>query len=176
VAKETIPLKKGPDKPQGKDESGMGFVIALAVLTLIAGGGGFLFASQVLKSPAGQHVPEKPVADKHEGGGHSKEDAEQKLPTGERIALPTIFTNLADPVDSYLRLEGFIVVEPGYSDGKLLAAKVSEDMIALLKTVGLSQLQGASGLSHLREDINDRVKIRSEGKASELIINTLVIE
>jgi len=38
------------------------------------------------------------------------------------------------------------------------------------------QLQGGSGLQSLREDLNERVAIRSEGHVRELIIETLVVQ
>jgi flagellar FliL protein len=42
--------------------------------------------------------------------------------------------------------------------------------------VTLRQLEGASGYQHLREDLNDRVRMRSSGNVRDLIIQTLVIE
>lgn len=173
---------KGGKKEDEKAKGGSGgLIIALAVLTAVAGGGGFLFATQFLPAQMAAQTAAPAANEGHDAhgapaSGHGKPADAPKPQVGDLIALPPIFANLANPPNSYVRLEGSILVEPGYADGKLLAAKVSEDVIALLKTMQLSQLNGAAGMYHLREDINDRVKIRSEGKASELIISTLVIE
>ena len=40
----------------------------------------------------------------------------------------------------------------------------------------LAQIQGASGFQHLREDLNDRVRVRSGGKVRDLVIQSLIIE
>jgi flagellar protein FliL len=171
MAKDAKPaafLKAGGVSPSSK-----GFTVALLVLTAVATAGGYGVGSQIL-SPAekGGHISSE--------DGRSAEtasaEAESAPASGELITLPPIIANLGQPSETFIRIEGSILVESGYSDAKILAAYVSEDIVALLKTLSLDQLKGASGFNHLREDINDRVKIRSEGKAQQLIINSLVIE
>ncbi len=58
----------------------------------------------------------------------------------------------------------------------MLAATITEDIVAYLRTVSLAQIEGASGFQHLREDLNDRARVRSGGKVRELIIHTLIVE
>jgi flagellar FliL protein len=58
----------------------------------------------------------------------------------------------------------------------MLAAQITEDIVAFLRTVPLTQIQGASGFQHLREDLNDRVRVRSGGKVRDLVIQALIIE
>ena len=48
--------------------------------------------------------------------------------------------------------------------------------MAYLRTLSLSRIQGASGLQHLREDLNERVVLRSKGLVRELIVETLVVQ
>ncbi|MGL4395218.1 MAG: flagellar basal body-associated FliL family protein [Hyphomicrobium sp.] len=186
MAKAPAPAAKGGKDGDKSNGGSMGFIIAMVVLTVVGGGGGFLFATQFLQhstsdkpKAAAAAAPVDPhgaaPADGAHGSGGAAE-AEPPPPTGELLPLPPIVTNLLQPAETFIRIEGSIVVEPGYSDGPILAAKVGEDIIALLKTMTLAQLQGSTGLNHLREDINDRVKIRSEQKARELIIHSLVIE
>lgn len=167
---------------EGGKESPMGFVIGLAVVTVIAGGGGFVFATQFLKSEASARVSpraeiekaeEKKESSHGETSEHKEVEAEVEL---DIIPLTPIITNLSLPAGTYVRLEGNLLVEKDAGDTKVLAAKVSEDIIALLRSMSLSEIQGANGLAHLRDDINDRVRVRSEGKARELIISTLVME
>ncbi len=40
----------------------------------------------------------------------------------------------------------------------------------------LKQLEGPIGLQAIREDLNERAAIRSEGKVRELVIRTLVVQ
>jgi flagellar FliL protein len=42
--------------------------------------------------------------------------------------------------------------------------------------LSIDQIEGPSGFQHLREDLNDRVRVRSEGKVLELIIQSLILE
>ena len=58
----------------------------------------------------------------------------------------------------------------------MLVAQITEDIIAFLRTVTLVQIQGASGFQHLREDLSDRVRVRSGGKIRDLVIQSMIIE
>ncbi len=91
--------------------------------------------------------------------------------------LPPIIANLADPPDAWVRLQATLVFDSA-STPKLdvLAAKVAEDILGFMRTVTLAQISGASGLQHLREDLNERAAIRSEGHVRELILQTLVVQ
>ena len=44
------------------------------------------------------------------------------------------------------------------------------------RTVTLRQIEGASGLQHLREDLNERVALRTKGQVRELIVEMLVVQ
>ena len=57
-----------------------------------------------------------------------------------------------------------------------LAAKIAEDMVAFLQTVSVTEIEGASGFQHLREDLNDRVRVRSDGRVRDLVIHTFIVE
>ncbi len=57
-----------------------------------------------------------------------------------------------------------------------MAGEITGDVLAFLRTLTLSQIEGASGLRQLREDLNERVAIRSSGRVRELIIQTLVVQ
>ena len=57
-----------------------------------------------------------------------------------------------------------------------MAAQISDDLVAFAKTLTLSQLQGASGLQNLRDDLNERAAVRSQGKVREVVIETLVVQ
>jgi len=76
----------------------------------------------------------------------------------------------------WIRIESSIVVGPEATNTNALAASISEDMIAYLRTVPLEQLEGPSGFLHLREDINDRARIRSGGKVGDIVLHAVVLE
>ncbi len=40
----------------------------------------------------------------------------------------------------------------------------------------MAQVEGASGLQHLREDLNERAVLRSKGAIRELIVESLVVQ
>jgi flagellar FliL protein len=100
------------------------------------------------------------------------------VPEGAIVkSLPAIVTNLAAPDRTWLRLEASIIVEAAEAkQADLLAAQIGEDVVAFLRTVTLPQIQGASGFQHLREDLAERVRVRSGGRVRELLIQTLIFE
>ena len=62
------------------------------------------------------------------------------------------------------------------ADTKGLAAAITEDTITYLRTLSLPLIEGSSGFLRFREDLNDRVRIRSGGKVRDLIIHSLIVE
>ena len=57
-----------------------------------------------------------------------------------------------------------------------LAASIQGDFAAYLSALSLPQLAGASGLQYLREDLEERAKLRSDGRVEKVIISSLVME
>ncbi len=55
-------------------------------------------------------------------------------------------------------------------------AEIKADIIAYLRTLSTAQIEGASGLQHLREDLNERVSLRTKGAIRELIVEALVVQ
>jgi flagellar protein FliL len=98
-------------------------------------------------------------------------------PTMGLKPVPPIVANLSGSERSWIRIEAALVMENDQSaEAKILATQVTEDMIAFLRTVPLTQIQGASGFQHLREDLNERARVRSGGKVQDVIIQALIIE
>jgi flagellar protein FliL len=91
--------------------------------------------------------------------------------------LPPIIANLAEPSDAWVRVQASIVF-----DGKavpkpdLLATEIGEDLLGFMRSLSVAQIGGASGLQHLREDLNERASTRSGGLVRELIVQTLVVQ
>lgn len=91
--------------------------------------------------------------------------------------LPPIIANLAEPSDTWVRVQASIVFNSkAVPKPDVVAAEIGEDILGFLRTMSLAQLGGASGLQHLREDLNERALIRSGGSVRELIVQTLVVQ
>ncbi|MEH0071235.1 flagellar basal body-associated FliL family protein [Pannonibacter sp. Pt2-lr] len=86
-------------------------------------------------------------------------------------------TNLAAPREAWVRLQASVVIDQeGIDDVIVLLGYIEEDVLAYMRTVTLAQIEGAAGLQHLREDLNERARARSGGKVRELILESLVVQ
>jgi len=139
-----------------------------ALTILGAAGGGFvgtLIVAKVKAAVVAAAVPTEPAVK-----GAISEDVVVK-------ELPAIVTNLAQPEGMKIRLQASILFnKKEVETPTLMSAQITDDLVGYLKTLSIAQLQGGSGLQSLREDLNERVSIRSEGHVRELIIETLVVQ
>jgi flagellar FliL protein len=163
------PAKKKDEGGDGKP-SAMAGIIGVVVATLLAAGAGVGFGLKVLPGLAGgAHPPEQ-----------TKPKTAEKALAVEQIRirpLAPIVTNLAQPRETWVRLEASVVLETDdFKELNVLIAKISEDSTAFVRTLTLAHLEGATALQHLKEDLSDRARIRSEGKIKEVIITGLVAE
>jgi flagellar FliL protein len=156
-------------KPAGKPKGGIP-IYAVLLLTVLGGAAGGFFGLQAPALLDRAHSPAESQARRE-----AKATAEAAKINLQPLA--PITTNLASPADTWIRLESSALIKEDLGDetGPLLA-KMSEDIVAYLRTLPLEQIEGPSGFQHLREDLNDRVRVRSNGKVSELVIQALVIE
>ncbi|MCA3554241.1 flagellar basal body-associated FliL family protein [Aestuariivirga sp.] len=106
------------------------------------------------------------------GAEEETEDADVKI-----IPIPPVLTTLADPPGTWIRLEASILVKPGgQKTPELLAEQAGEQVLAYLRTVRLSQLEGPSGLLALRDDLNETVRSLSQGDVRAILIHGLLVE
>ncbi len=153
----------------GPGRSIAAFACAMAGLTLIAAAAGAtlglrLAASAPAEPPnvAGAPAPRSPA--RYAGEANLRD-------------LPPIIANLADPPDAWVRLQATLVFDSASTPKPdVVAAQIAEDILGFMRTITLAQIAGASGLQHLREDLNERAAIRSEGRVRELILQTLVVQ
>ncbi|PRD42671.1 flagellar basal body protein FliL [Phyllobacterium phragmitis] len=165
--------KSSGDREAGKAAGGslVGTIAAVAMLTVVAGGGGWLLGGYISGTePAIDHTAESASASKEPGKGHEAQ------PLGNVVALKPILTNLAVPSTTWIRLESALVAKPGEEIAPEMAMNISDDFMAFLRSVSLMQLQGATGLAYLRADLEERAKLRSEGKVERVFISSLVVE
>ncbi len=104
--------------------------------------------------------------------------ATQKLvPSLQLKALAPIVTNLASSEKAWIRMQSSIVYDAtALPHPDIIASQITADVIAFLRTQTVASIEGAAGLRHLQEDLNERVLIRSEGNVHEIIIETLVVQ
>ena len=151
-----------------KKSSMLATIAEVGILTCFAIGAGGLFGMQVLSLG-------DPAAKRPEAVAPAAQKA--KFSPGAALKpLPPIMTNLAGPKAPWIRIEASVVFMADVSGSNALLGEIAEDVIAYLRTVPLSDLEGPSGFLHLREDLSDRVRIRSGGKVREVVIQTLVLE
>ena len=146
-------------------------LVPILVLTLAAGGGGALIGRQIVAFT-------KAAADKPAVGpdGTARKMADAAPSLRMMKELTPVVTNLAAPEGSWIRLQTAIVYDKTDAPGMdLLSGKLNEDILAYVRTLTLEQIQGASGLESLRDDLNERAQLRSDGKVRELLIEMLVV-
>lgn len=149
-----------------------GLIIALAVLTLIA-----IITGAAIGYLLGNTV-EASVSARMSSSSNEKDNPPLRY-TGDLTIkdLKPVVVNLAAPSSTFVRLEAALVFKNGaLANPDVTAAEVREDIIAYMRTLSLSQLEGPSGLQHIREDLNDRANTRSQGKITELVLQTLVVQ
>ncbi|MBM1169539.1 flagellar basal body-associated FliL family protein [Microvirga arabica] len=152
-------------------EGSLRWLLTLGLLTLlsaaIGGGFGLVMVSGIEKRIEAKYKaqPEKTeVASPYTGNIGIKK-------------LAPVVTNLAASTDDWVRVESSIIYRMGEEQNPdVLAGEIRQDILAYLRTLSLAQIQGPSGLLHLREDLNERVKLRSKGVIQELVLETLIVQ
>lgn len=151
------------------DRKGMilGVAAATAVALLAGAGTGWLMADLKPAAEAPSEEAAAPAAPLAYGEG-----------VGPLVVVPVdpIVTNIASPPGTLLRVEASLVVKAGeVGDPAILAAQVSADTLAFARSLDLAQIEGARGLSHLREDLKERAMLRSPAVA-DYVIHSLIAQ
>lgn len=156
----------------GKKKSGFIVTIVIVlVLSLIAAGGGWMVGGLIAPKV---EQPEVAAAEPPHGGDEKKEDKAEDKPRENVVALEPITTNLSYPSDNWIRVEVSLVFASEPDD--TISDQIHQDILAYLRTVSLQQIEGPRGFQYLREDLRERVKLRSEGRVNDLLMRTFVIE
>jgi flagellar FliL protein len=161
--------EKKTDKDGGAGKGGMSLAqnaIAFLIAGLIAGGVGAFQGMQV-----------KPVELAKASAKPEEEKKYAPIVEMGTLDVPAVVTNLATPPDVWVRIEGSVLFEgKTLPHGEALAGQISSDILAFMRTQTLQQIQGVAGLQHLRQDLNERVATRTDGKVREFIIKSLVVQ
>jgi flagellar FliL protein len=115
-------------------------IIAIAILTLVAVGAGAVTGFHLLVTAeravdAKKSVTPPPVASTYAGSARLRK-------------LSPIVTNLAAPANNWARVEASMVTEiMNEEEAGILAAHISEDIVAYLRSASVSQFEGPAGFS-----------------------------
>lgn len=140
-------------------------IVAAVVVTVIAGAMGALFALP---------LPTKPAVQKDGAAAGATAHAAE---SAGFFDLPPIVTNLAGAGDTWIRLEASMIYDvKALPHPEVLAGEIATDELAYLRTATLTQMEGPIGLQNIRQDLAERAAVRSNGKVTELIIRTLVVQ
>ena len=163
----------------------MGVIVPVVLVTLLAGGGGFAFGSFVIGKPAAKPAAEeaahaaegeKPAEGEEaaDGEAHKAEEGHGALLVRQ---LAPIVTNLQSPKDTWIRLELSVVMKAeAASEQDIIAVKANDKVLGLLRSTSLSQIDGPSGLLHLREDLTDLLVGGHDSPITEVLISSMVVE
>lgn len=154
--------KRGP--------SAVMIILGLLIITLVAAGGGWLISTQIYAMASSEI--KKTLKQEEDAKPKTVNKAFTNL-----LELAPIVTNLSAPEDTWIRVEAAVVVDnPNQPETDVLAREITGDFLSYLRTVSITQVQGAIGLEHLRQDLKERATIRSKGRVRELIIHSMVIQ
>lgn len=160
------------EAPQKKKGGMVMTIAAVAIVTVVAAAGGW-FLGGFLAPVVNQ--PKKPPPVAAEAG--KKPDEGLPMLTAletEVVQLEPITSNLAFPSNAWVRLEVAVLFKDK-ADPKI-AETVHQDILLYLRTVTLQQIEGPRGFQYLKEDLESRADLISEGKVAQLLFRTFVIE
>jgi flagellar FliL protein len=133
------------------------------------------FVSPVLDSTK-KLAREEAVRAAAEAEGKKADEGLPNLATEENgvVQLEAITTNLSFPSDRWIRLEVAVMFKDK-ADLKTAEA-IHQDILVYLRTVTLQQIEGPRGFQYLKEDLEERADLLSEGRVSRLLFRTFIIE
>jgi flagellar FliL protein len=159
---------------KGDDKKGSGGIVGILIVTVLAlgAGGGFgFYLSSALPPPDVAAEAAQKDKDKEKDKDPAKPLAQVRL-----VELSPMIANLIEPKTAWMRIEASVVVEGEVENLPALTAKIGEDVVAYLKTMSLTQFEGPTGFQNLREDLNDRARIRGGTPIRELVVHGVIVE
>ncbi|MDP9808182.1 flagellar FliL protein [Rhizobium tibeticum] len=159
-----------------KKSAAMMTIAGLAILTLLGAGGGWVVGGLVAPNILGAEQAEQAKKAKDEA---AQKEGEAGLPhvsteANNVVQLEPITSNLAYPSENWVRLEVALLFN-GPPDVKL-AEDIHQDILAYVRTVSLQQIEGPRGFEYLKDDVQERVDLRAQGRVSKVMFRTFVVE
>lgn len=142
----------------------------LAGLTVAALGSGWL-AGNYLHGGLGEPKPASAGAQP----SYDEEPGSDLMAEALNIfRLEDITTSLAGSNDFWVRMQVALVFTE--QPDPMLAEAIHQDFLAYLRTVRVPQIEGPSGFRHLKQDLEERAALRSDGKVAQILFRTLLFE
>jgi flagellar protein FliL len=158
-------------------------IIPVLIVSILAGGGGYLHGSLVRGSTTPEtHKAEADATIEHSAApeanapDHVSTEAIVEAKTIVRPLAP-IISNLGFPSETWMRLELTVLMSPTAStEQDVVAAKAGESIVTFLRTLNLKQIEGPSGFLHFREDLSDLLTTQFKGTVTGVLIGSMVVE
>ena len=163
---------KGKQKDEAAAGTGTaGFVTSIVLAILIGLGGGAAFGYL-----GGVGDPASPAKAAAEGAESSAPSAGRFPNDALEIQVPAIIVQLKGEPKTNVRLDLSIIAAHGTAESGTLKSEIREDVIAFLEGLNVADIQGVRGFQNLREQLDDRAKIRGRGAVLGLLIGGLILE
>ena len=158
-------------RPEEKKGGLGGLILALVLSTVLgAGGGTFLALQQVESIAAAEKKKANEVPQK-------VDDALAWSEESAVVDLDPVITNLASPAQTWLRLETAVVFNKAkVDDVERLRSEATGSILEFARTLTMAEVEGASALNHLRDDLNDHIRFKSLDAVEELIIKAMILQ
>ncbi|AKK19975.1 flagellar basal body-associated FliL family protein [Candidatus Liberibacter africanus] len=98
---------------------------------------------------------------------------ESPLKKNRIFSLQPIITNFNSSPKNWLRLDIAVICEDIPDD--VFLETMHQDIMDYVHTVSLQQITGPQGFLYFKEDIKERLKLRSKGFISNVIVRTFII-
>ncbi|CAN7163042.1 flagellar basal body-associated FliL family protein [Neorhizobium sp. LjRoot104] len=161
-----------------KKKNGTIMVVAgVAILTVVGAGGGWVVGGMIApKDPNPPKAHEAAAAGGEHGEAGKKEEGLPHISTEANgvVLLEPITTNLAYPSENWIRLEVALAFKG--PPELVLAENIHQDILAYMRTVSLQQIEGPRGFQYLKDDLKERIDLRSQGKVAKVMFRSFVIE
>lgn len=173
-------MAKSPAKSSASDGEAAqpSLVVALAIVSVIAGGAGAGFAATMLKQtkPEPVSAAAATAADPHAAAKPAVEQTNRFPADAVEVPLAPIVTGLGPSADRKMRLEASVIVTKEAATSATLKTELIEDIVVFLNSVSAEEISGVRGLQNLREDLDDRARVRGRGMVLGLLISGFVLE
>lgn len=161
--------KQNDDSAAGSGTAGFVKSIFLAILIGVGGGGAFGYFSGIAEPTS----PAKTAAERADASAPSS----GRFPNDAlEIQVPAIIVQLKGEPTTNVRLDLSIIAAHGTAESGTLKSEIREDVIAFLEGLNVADIQGVRGFQNLREQLDDRAKIRGRGAVLGLLIGGLILE
>ncbi|MDR6815821.1 flagellar FliL protein [Neorhizobium sp. 2083] len=165
------------DAGKKKNNGTIMVVAGVAILTVVGAAGGWIVGGMIApKDPNAAKAHETAAAGGEHGEAGKKEEGLPHISTAANgvILLEPITTNLAYPSENWIRLEVALAFKG--PPELALAENIHQDILAYMRTVSLQQIEGPRGFQYLKDDIKERIDLRSQGKVAKVMFRSFVIE